>query len=153
MTPLDLIVALGAIANDGKSMRPYLVQKIIQPDGTEINREPQMISQVIPSQVVEALTKMLVSVVDNGFGRPARVPGYAIAGKTGTAQIPDLEKGGYSEETIHTFVGFAPAFDPQFIILIKLDKPQGIRFAADSVSPTFKKLAEYLFNYLEIPPQ
>ncbi len=153
VTPLDLIVALGAIANDGKSMRPYLVQKIIQPDGTEINREPQMISQVIPSQVVEALTKMLVSVVDNGFGRPARVPGYAIAGKTGTAQIPDLEKGGYSEETIHTFVGFAPAFDPQFIILIKLDKPQGIRFAADSVSPTFKKLAEYLFNYLEIPPQ
>jgi len=82
------------------------------------------------------------------------VSGYNVAGKTGTAQVPDLEKGGYFEEkTIHTFVGFAPAFEPKFIILIKLDNPQGIRFAANSVSPVFKKIAEYLFNYFEIPPQ
>jgi len=153
MTPLGLITALSAIANDGKMMRPFVVEKIIHSDGTSVNKEPQVINQVISSQTAKELTKMLVSVVDNGFGKPAQVTGYDIAGKTGTAQIPDLEKGGYSEETIHTFVGFAPAFDPKFIILIKLDKPQGIRFAADSVSPVFKKLAEYLFNYLEIPPQ
>ncbi len=154
MTPLELITALGAIANQGKLMRPFVVEKLIYPDGREIVKEPQMIKEVISSQTAEELTKMLVSVVENGYGRPARVAGYNIAGKTGTAQIPDLEKGGYyKDETIHTFVGFAPAFEPRFIILIKLDKPLGIRFAADSVSPVFKKLAEYLFNYLEIPPQ
>jgi cell division protein FtsI/penicillin-binding protein 2 len=153
VTPLGLITALGAIANEGKLMRPFVVEKIIQPDGQEIVTQPQVVSQVIFPQTAEQLTKMLVSVVDNGYGRPAQVKGYSIAGKTGTAQIPDLEKGGYSDETIHTFVGFAPAFDPQFIILIKLDKPQGIRFASDSVGPVFKRLAKYLFNYLEIPPQ
>jgi cell division protein FtsI/penicillin-binding protein 2 len=153
VTPLGLITALGAIANEGKLMRPFVVEKIINSDGQEIVTEPKVIRQVISPQTAKELTRMLVSVVENGFGRPARVAGYNIAGKTGTAQVPDLEKGGYSDETIHTFVGFAPAFDPQFIILVKLDKPQGIRFAADSVSPVFKRLAEYLFNYLEIPPQ
>jgi len=154
MTPIGLITALGAIANQGKLMRPFIVEKLIYPDGNEIVKEPQVVKEVISSQTAEKLTKMLVSVVENGYGRPAWVAGYNIAGKTGTAQIPDLEKGGYSEdETIHTFVGFAPAFEPRFIVLVKLDSPLGIRFAADSVSPVFKKLAEYLFNYLEIPPQ
>ena len=154
VTPLGLITALAAIANQGKLMRPFIVAKMIQPDGQEIEKEPQMVKEVISPQTAEELTKMLVSVVENGYGQPAQVAGYNIAGKTGTAQVPDLEKGGYfEEETIHTFVGFAPAFNPKFIILIKLDNPQGIRFAADSVSPVFKKIAEYLFNYLEIPPQ
>ena len=154
VTPLGLITALAAIANQGKLMRPFVVAKTIRPDGQEIRREPQVVKEVISPQTAEELTKMLVSVVENGYGRPARVSGYNVAGKTGTAQVPDLEKGGYFEEkTIHTFVGFAPAFEPKFIILIKLDNPQGIRFAANSVSPVFKKIAEYLFNYFEIPPQ
>lgn len=154
VTPLGLITALATIANQGKMMRPFVVEKIINSDGQEIEIEPQVVKEVISPQTAEKLTKMLISVVENGFGRPAQINGYNIAGKTGTAQIADLEKGGYlEEETIHTFVGFAPAFEPKFIILIKLDKPQGIRFAADSVSPVFKKLAEYLFNYWEIPPQ
>lgn len=153
VTPLGLITGLGAIANNGKLMRPFIIEKIIKPDGEEITTEHQIIRQVISSQTAENLTKMLVSVVDNGYGKPAQIKGYNVAGKTGTAQVPDFEKGGYSEDTIHTFVGYAPAFDPQFIILVKLDKPHGIRFASDSVSPVFKRIAEYLFNYLEIPPQ
>ncbi len=153
MTPLGLAAALSAIANEGKVMRPYLVEKIIWPDKEEEIIEPEVIREVISPETAKELTKMLVSVVENGFGRPARISGYNIAGKTGTAQIPDWEKGGYSDETIHSFVGFAPAFDPKFIILIKIDKPKGIRFASDSVSPSFRKLTKYLFNYLEIPPQ
>jgi len=154
VTPLGLITALGSIANNGKIMRPFLVKKIVYSDGTEIITKPEIVGEPISSKTAKELTKMMVSVTENGFGRPARVSGYNIAGKTGTAQIPDLEKGGYfEEETIHTFVGFAPAFNPKFIILIKIDKPQGIRFASDSVGPVFKRLAEYLFNYLEIPPQ
>ena len=152
VTPLGLITSIGAIANDGKILQPFVVEKIINSDGTEIVREPKIIKQIISSQTAQKLTKMLVSVVENGYGKPARVSGYSIAGKTGTAQVPDLEEGGYSDETIHSFIGYAPAFNPEFIILIKLDNPQGIRFAADSVGPVFRKIAEYLFNYLEIPP-
>jgi cell division protein FtsI/penicillin-binding protein 2 len=153
VTPLELIAAVGAIANEGKLMRPFLVEKVIKPNGEEVVSQPKVIRDVISSGTSRDLTRMMVSVVENGFGKPAKVPGYDIAGKTGTAQVPDFEKGGYSEEIIHSFVGFAPAFNPEFVILIKLDKPKGIRFAADSVSPVFKRLAEYLLNYLEIPPQ
>ncbi|MFC1700763.1 peptidoglycan D,D-transpeptidase FtsI family protein [Patescibacteria group bacterium] len=154
VTPIGLVSAFGAIANKGILMRPFLVQKIIKSDGREINTEPQVSGKIASPETIKDLTKMMVSVVENGFGKPAMVNGYSIAGKTGTAQIADLEKGGYSEDdTIHTFVGFAPAFDSRFVILVKLDKPKDIRFASDSVSPSFKNLAEYLFNYFEIPPQ
>lgn len=154
MTPLGLITAISSIANNGKLMKPFIVERRIYPDDTEVITQPEVRVEVISPESAHTLTKMLVSVVDNGFGKPARVAGYNIAGKTGTAQIPDFEEGGYSkDDTIHSFVGFAPAFDPRFAILIKIDKPQGIRFASDSVSPVFKRLAEYLFNYLEIPPQ
>ena len=153
MTPLGLVAAIGAIANQGKLVRPFIVEKIISPDGKETITHPEIVGQVISSDTAETLTQMLVDVVENGYGKPAQLQGYDIAGKTGTAQMADLEKGGYSEETIHSFVGYAPAFNPQFVILIKLDKPQGIRFASDSVSPVFKRLAEYLVNYLEIPPE
>ncbi len=153
VTPLELITAIGAIANNGRLMRPFIVEKVAKADGSETVTQPEIVGQPISSKTAKDLTRMLVSVVENGFGKPAGVTGYDIAGKTGTAQIADLEKGGYSDEVIHTFVGFAPAFDPKFIILIKLDKPQGIRFAADSVTPVFKRMAEYLFNYLEIAPE
>ncbi|MAF20163.1 MAG: hypothetical protein CMI55_00585 [Parcubacteria group bacterium] len=153
VTPLGLTAAIGAIANKGKLMRPFVVKKIIDSDGVESIIESQVIEQVISPETAEQLTRMLVSVVENGYGRPAQVANYNVAGKTGTAQVPDFEKGGYSEETIHSFVGFAPAFNPRFVILIKLDQPQGIRFAADSVSPVFRRLTEYLLNYLEIAPE
>ncbi|OPL12002.1 MAG: hypothetical protein AVO34_01950 [Firmicutes bacterium ML8_F2] len=153
VTPLGLITALAAIANRGELMHPFIVEKIVYPNGREEVTSPSSVKEVISQKTAENLVKMMVSVVDNGFGKPAKIDGYSIAGKTGTAQVPDFEVGGYSDETIHTFVGFAPAFDPEFIILIKLDKPHGIRFASDSVSPVFKELAKYLFNYLEIPPQ
>lgn len=154
VTPLSLIQALAAVANKGKMMKPYVVHKTVQADGAESVTEPEVVGEVMSSQTAGELTKMMVSVVDNGCGTLAQVDRYTVAGKTGTAQIPDFEKGGYLEDdTIHTFVGFAPAFDAQFIILVKLDKPQGIRFAAASVGPVFKKMAQYLFNYLEIPPR
>lgn len=152
VTPLQLISAISAIANQGKLMRPFLVEKIKKIDGEEITTETKTVRQVISPESADDLVRMMVNVVENGHAKAARVSGYDIAGKTGTAQVPDPEKGGYSDKTIHTFVGFAPAFDPQFIILIKLNNPQGIRFAESSVVPVFKNLAEYLFNYLEIPP-
>ena len=94
---------------------------------------------------------MLVGVVDRGFDK-ARIKGYGIAGKTGTAQIPDGSGGYAKDEFIHDFVGFAPAPNPQFVILIKMDRPKGITFAADSLSPTFREMAQFLINYYKIPP-
>ncbi|MCK4859957.1 MAG: penicillin-binding protein 2, partial [Candidatus Omnitrophica bacterium] len=89
ITPMELVVALGAIANEGRLMKPYLVEKFIYPDGREETTEPKVIDQVISSETAEKLTKMMVSVVENGYGKKAGVPGYFIAGKTGTAQVPE----------------------------------------------------------------
>lgn len=151
VTPIQLISAYSAIANNGKLMKPYIVEKIIKEGGEEIITKPEVVSIPLSEKTTTKLKSMLVSVVDNGFDK-ARIKGYDIAGKTGTAQIPD-NKGGYSEnEFIHNFLGFAPAYDPKFVILIKMDRPKGITFAADSLSPTFRNIAAFLINYYKIPP-
>ena len=98
---------------------------------------------------------MLVSVVKNGFAKRAQVPGYYIAGKTGTAQISYAALGenkkGYSEKTWQTFIGYAPAFNPKFLVLVKLDNPE-TKTAEYSAVPIFHDLAKYIIDYLEIPP-
>ena len=98
---------------------------------------------------------MLVSVVENGFAKQAKIPGYFIAGKTGTAQVSfgalGIDKKGYSEKTIQTFLGFAPAFEPKFLVLIKLDNPK-TKTAEYSAVPAFKELAEYIIHKYQIPP-
>lgn len=151
VTPIQLINAYSAIANGGKLMRPYVVENIIKEGGEEVVTKPEIISIPFSEKTSDKLRTMLVGVVDNGFDK-ARIKGYDIAGKTGTAQIPD-GKGGYDEnEFIHNFLGFAPAYDPKFVILIKMDRPHGITFAADSLSSTFREVAQFLINYYKIPP-
>lgn len=151
VTPIQLVNAYSAIANGGKLMKPYVVEKIIKEGGEEIITKPEIVSIPFSEKTSNRLKAMLVGVVDNGFDK-ATIKGYDIAGKTGTAQIPD-GKGGYEEkEFIHDFLGFAPASDPKFVILIKIDRPQGITFAADSLSPTFREVAQFLINYYKIPP-
>lgn len=152
VTPIQLIAALSAIANDGILLRPYIVEKIIYSNGDEKVIEKEEVRRVISSDTASRLTAMLVSAVKNGYAKKAGVEGYLVAGKTGTAQIPDLQTGGYSDEVIHSFGGFFPAFDARFAVLIKVDKPKTIRFAADSVTPVFSKIAEYMLNYYEIAP-
>src|SRR3989344_7998316 len=151
VTPLQLINAYSTIANGGKLMRPYIVDRIIKEGGEEVVTQPELVGIPITEKTAIKLQSMLVSVVDYGFDK-ARIEGYDIAGKTGTAQLPDGQ-GGYSEnDFIHNFVGFAPAYNAKFVILIKMDKPRGIQFAADSLSPVFKEVAAFLINYYNIPP-
>ncbi|MBI4836894.1 MAG: penicillin-binding protein 2 [Candidatus Portnoybacteria bacterium] len=154
ITPIELITALGAIANRGKLMKPYLVDKIIDADGNETETQPMMVRQVISPDTALKVTSMLVSTVNNGYDK-IKLSGYDVAGKTGTAQIPDPKTGGYldSSETIHTFVGWAPASNPKFIILLKMDKPKGIDFASNSLASSFANITRYLLNYYEIPPR
>ena len=151
VTPIQLINAYSVIANGGKLMRPFVVERVVKEGGGEDVTKPEIVAIPISEKTATKLKSMLVSVVDNGFDK-ARISGYDVAGKTGTAQIPD-GKGGYLENAyVHDFVGFAPAFSPKFVILIKIDKPQGITFAADSLSPIFKEITQFLLNYYGIPP-
>jgi cell division protein FtsI (penicillin-binding protein 3)/stage V sporulation protein D (sporulation-specific penicillin-binding protein) len=152
VTPLQLINAYSAIANGGKLMKPQLAESIIRPDGATEQIKPEIIGAPISEETARQMQKMLVDVVDKGFDK-ARIKGYDIAGKTGTAQIPGGD-GGYltDDQFIHNFVGFAPAYSARFAVLIKIDKPQGIKFAADSLSPVFGDISRYLIRHFNVPP-
>ena len=150
MTPIQITRAFCAIANGGKLVKPYLVEKIVNTSITEI--KPQILGEVISRQTASQLTVMLISVVENGFAQEAKIPGYYIAGKTGTAQIAYEGVGEYDpDKTIQSFIGFAPALNPRFLILVKLDNPQ-TKTAEYSAVPIFKKLAKHIINYWQIPP-
>ena len=150
MTPIQLSRAFCVIANGGKLVKPYLVEKIVNVSTSEI--QPQVLGEVINQQVAFQLTAMLISVVENGFAKKAKIPGYYIAGKTGTAQVAYEGKGGYyPDKTIQSFIGFAPALNPQFLILVKLDNPK-TKTAEYSAVPIFKKLAKHIIDYWQIPP-
>lgn len=153
VTSLQLINAYSAIANGGKLMRPYVIKEIVHADGSVTATKPQIIGAPITEKTAATLTAMLVDVVDRGFDQ-GKVTGYDVAGKTGTAQIPDKVNGGYlgGDQYIHDFVGFAPAYAPRFTILIKIKKPQGIKFASRSLSPVFADIAGFLLHYDKIPP-
>ena len=156
MTPIQLVRAFCVFTNGGKLIKPYLVEKIIKSDGTVLETQTEIQNPAVISQrTASKITAMLVSVVENGFAKQAKVPGYYIAGKTGTAQVPwsalGIEKEGYSDKTIQTFLGFAPAFNPKFLILVKLHNPK-TRTAEYSAVPIFHNLAKYIIDYYQIPP-
>lgn len=149
-TPIQMISAVAAVANGGELMAPYLVQRQILPDGTTMTHQPVVRGRPISPEAAAALTDILVHVVDEG-ATLAQVPGYRIAGKTGTAQIP--VPGGYDpEETIASFVGYGPAEDPELIILVRLDRPQTSRWGSQTATVVFSRLAGRLFPMLGIPP-
>ncbi len=152
VTPLQLINGYSAIANGGKLMWPHLVKEIVRPDGSKVEIQPKIIGSPVGEETARRMQAMLVGVVDVGFDK-ARIKGYDVAGKTGTAQIP-APTGGYlaNDQFVHNFVGFAPAYNPRFAILIKMDRPKGIKFAADSLSPVFGDIARFLIRYFNIPP-
>ncbi|PJE51018.1 MAG: hypothetical protein COV29_01960 [Candidatus Yanofskybacteria bacterium CG10_big_fil_rev_8_21_14_0_10_36_16] len=149
VTPIQLINAYSAMANGGKLMKPYIVEEIINSDGTRIVTEPEILGQPIKEKTSLAIKSMLTGAVDNGFDK-ARVSGYDVAGKTGTAQIS--EDGEYGEDFIHSFVGFAPSYNPMFVVLLKIDRPKGEEFASNTLSPAFADIMKFLFNYYGVPP-
>ena len=140
VTPIRLITAISAIANGGELMRPYI---------NSANR-PQKVRRVISEKASDEIVEIMVSAVDKAF--VARIEGYSVAGKTGTAQVPGVSGGKYTDEVINTYVGFAPAYDPKLIVLIRLDKPYGAPLAGLTVVPAFREMAEFVINYYNIPP-
>ena len=152
VTPIQIARGFSSIANGGKLVNLYLVEKIVKGE-KETDTTPKISNeQIISAKTSSQVTTMLTSVVEKGFGSGAKIPGYYLAGKTGTAQVPfENKKGYYPDKTIQTFIGFGPALNPQFLILVKLDNPK-VQSSALSAVPVFKKLAQYIINYWQIPP-
>jgi cell division protein FtsI/penicillin-binding protein 2 len=112
--------------------------------------EPKTIRQVIRKDTARTLSAMLVRVAEEGYDHKASVKGYYLAGKTGTAQV--AENGVYGSVTNHTFVGFGPATDSKFTVLIKMHNVKNVGFASDSTTPLFNQIAQFLLQYYKIPP-
>ncbi len=148
VTPLQMVTAVGAIANGGLMMQPRVIHQVIDGDQV-IEARPANLGRPISAETAREVTQMMVSVVADGLDGKASVPGYSIAGKTGTAQIPTPI--GYENGTsIASFIGFFPADDPQVIVLIKLDRPADY-WGSQTAAPAFQSLAERLVLALEIP--
>ncbi|MCD6345209.1 MAG: penicillin-binding protein 2 [Anaerolineae bacterium] len=152
VTPLQMAAAVAAIANEGVMMQPHVVAERLYPDGRSIVIPPRPAGQPVAAETAHLLSELLEHVVDEM--PEAQVPGYRIAGKTGTAQIPGM--GGYEQDAVITsFVGFGPLPDPQLLILVKLDRPgvpAAMRWGTQTAAPLFQKVAARLFVLLGIPP-
>jgi len=155
VTPLQMITAWASLANGGKLIQPYMVDSIIR-EGKVIETTPEIIQRVISEETSSIITSMLVSTVRQGHARPAAVPGFLVAGKTGTSQIAG-KFGRYETgegAVITSFAGYFPAMKPQFVILIKFDRPRigENTWGATTGAPTFKLIAEFLIDYYNIEP-
>ncbi|RMD59745.1 penicillin-binding protein 2 [Candidatus Parcubacteria bacterium] len=153
VTPLQMAMAYGAIANGGILMKPFIVKEIKWSDGSVDKIQPKQIRRVISERAALLLGGMMTNVIENGHAKRAAIPGYYVAGKTGTAQVPDKKRRGYSDKTIHTFIGFAPADEPRFVMLVRLDDPKDVRFAASSAAPLFGEIGKFLLNYWQVPEE
>ncbi len=151
LTPLQMANALAVVANGGKLNRPYIVGKIVRPDGTIENQEPHTIRRVLKPETAKLVTQILADAIGKESINQAVVPGYRIAGKTGTAQIP--VPGGYDPKwTIASFGGWFPADHPQFVILIKIDRPTKSQWGSVVASPVFARVAQQLAAMTGLAP-
>lgn len=154
ITPIQMVNAFNAIANSGKLMKPFIIQETVDESGIKKETQPMAIRQVISSRAALLLRGMLANVVENGHGKKAGVPGYYVAGKTGTAQVPREDGGGYeSGKVIGSFIGFAPVDNPVFTMLVKIDNPKTVEWAESSAAPVFGEIAKFLLNYYKVPPE
>jgi len=153
VTPIGLARAFCAIANGGKLLRPYLVKEIRNSRGDLVwSQGPQVVRQVISPQTARDLQRALEQVVISGTGRKAQVPGYRVAGKTGTAQKVEggrIAPGKY----MAWFVGYVPADDPRLLLLVAIDEPAGSFYGGQVAAPVFARIAQEALSYLEIPPR
>lgn len=150
VTPIQMVQAVGAIANSGKLISPKVVEKIVE-NGREKVVKAEREEQVISTKTATQITEMMVNAVDNGEAKAFKPKGYRIAGKTGTAQIPVA--GHYDQnKTIASFVGFAPADDPKFVMLVRFTEPTSSQFGSETAAPTFFSVATEILRYMGASP-
>jgi cell division protein FtsI (penicillin-binding protein 3)/stage V sporulation protein D (sporulation-specific penicillin-binding protein) len=148
VTPIQMAAAYATIANGGVAIRPHLIDRI---GDKEVDHGKEQ--RVVSRRTARLLTAMMENVVsEEGTGVNARVPGYTVAGKTGTASKPD-PKGGYSETAyVASFVGFVPARAPRLVILVAVDEPHGEIYGGLVAAPAFAKIAQFALQYMDVPP-
>ncbi len=150
LTPIQMITAISAIANGGNLLQPHVV-KGIRDEQSFYEIKPKIIRQVIKESTAQQMRELMVAAVNEGEAKFAKPRGFKIAGKTGTAQIPVA--GHYDpNKTIASFVGFAPADDPKFVMLVRYDQPSTSPYGSETAAPTFFEIAKELFNYYKIAP-
>jgi cell division protein FtsI (penicillin-binding protein 3) len=153
VTPLQLLTAYAAVANGGWLIRPRMVSRIVDAE-TERHFTSEVRQQILSPQTVEKLTAIFAGVVERGTGKLAAVEGYTVAGKTGTAQKIDPQRGGYSSrEVLASFIGYMPVEEPQLVLLVMLDEPQKLRWGSQAAAPVFRRVAQQALHYLQIPPR
>jgi cell division protein FtsI/penicillin-binding protein 2 len=132
-----------------------IIDSTIKYDGTVEQVKPHVLDQVITSETSDTISAMLVSAVDNGFAKTGRVPGYRLAGKTGTSQIAG-PGGKYETGTgshITSFGGYGPIHNPVFVALVKIDRPRTVEYGSESAAPVFKQIASFVLKYYGVPPE
>ena len=152
-TPLEFARAASSLANGGKIMKPYIIEKIIRPGREDIVFGPEEVRKVINSETSDTISKMLAQVADDALlGGTVKLKHWTAAAKTGTAQIPNKDGKGYSEEYLHSFLAYAPAFNSKFLLFMYIEKPQGIRYASQSLGPYYDDIMQFLLTYYDVPP-
>lgn len=149
-TPIQMITAVSSIANGGKLMEPHVVREI-KGEKSTFEIKPKVVREVMKPETALAIKDMMVAAVRDGEAKTFAPKGYEIAGKTGTAQIPVA--GHYdATHTIASFVGFAPAANPRFVMLVRYDEPSSSIFGSETAAPTFFEISKQLFTYFKIAP-
>ena len=151
VTPIQLITALCSIGNDGKMMKPRLVEKLTDSEGnTVMEFKPEVIRQVVSRSTSEDVSRMMEGVVRNGTGSAAYIPGYRIGGKTGTAQ--KVVNGKYTDFTYSSFFAMAPMDNPQFAVLFIVDSPKGVHYGSQTAGPGVHSIMSNCLKYLNVTP-
>jgi cell division protein FtsI/penicillin-binding protein 2 len=153
VTMLQLANAYCALANGGVLMQPYIVDEVRHDNETITKTEPHQIRQIISQDTSSKLTQMLIYSTEYGVAANAQVEGHLVAGKTGTSQTYKHGKAlSGTGTTLTSFAGYGPADNPKFVILVKFDHPRESEWGSMTAAPTFSKIASYLFDYYNIPP-
>lgn len=152
VTPIQLITAISSLGNEGKLMQPRLVKALVNSDGETVKEfESKVVRQTVSKKTADEMCDIMEFVVAEGGAGTAKVPGYRVGGKTGTAEKP--KDGGYSDETLSSFIGMAPMDDPQVALLVIVDNPKGVKYGSTTAAPGAKLILQDTLRYLDLQPK
>ena len=154
LTPIATVRALSALANGGKLVTPHIAREVRYDTGETHEVSFPEGEEVFKPETSESITRMLVTVVDDALrGGSVKMEHYSIAAKTGTAQIADEVNGGYYDDKfLHSFFGYFPAYDPEFLIFLYTVEPKGVQYGSETLTDPFMELTRFLINYYDLPP-